>query len=484
MKIPTHFLVIVPGFMGSKLRDKMTGEIIWVDFSSIPLNPFEWDKWIENLFSKLVYPNDNLEPDGIMDEVLFLPPWAKQEHYGRLIRLFESMGYKVDPAKYTERELDVYVFAYDWRQDNRVSARQLAEAVERWNSFHPKSKVWILAHSNGGIISRWYIEKEGGKDKVGRLFLMGSPWDGAPKAFQIMFSGLDILFRWRFNLFNIPVRTRDILRTFPSAYQLIPAKNPFLRDLYNERVDPFTDMTWLGDEGQQKLLLDGRRFDNELGTNLSVETLCFFGRKLPTVSSGLVRFAAGGNWRDIKWEATESGDGTVPEHSAVFLNAQTQYPFCVNHGDIYVNPAVLEVLEWELFGKYLLSKRATLINAMLSITFEADHDNYRPGDTIKISISIHKNNFESPPLPGVQIQARLVWRQALPGMVVISGPPQDLPETGVVESEPLPGYYIGQLIAPEFEGYYAIRAVVMAPGHPPLLLEELIMIESIDDNYL
>jgi hypothetical protein len=40
------------------------------------------------------------------------------------------------------------------------------------------------------------------------------------------------------------------------------------------------------------------------------------------------------------------------------------------------------------------------------------------------------------------------------------------------------------MIAPEFEGYYAIRAVVMAPGHPPLLLEELIMIEAIDDNHL
>jgi len=56
-----------------------------------------------------------------------------------------------------------------------------------------------------------------------------------------------------------------------------------------------------------------------------------------------------GNWSEIQWEATESGDGTVPEHSAVFVNAQAQYPFCVNHGDIYVNPAVLEVLN----GNYI-----------------------------------------------------------------------------------------------------------------------------------
>jgi pimeloyl-ACP methyl ester carboxylesterase len=482
MKVPSHFLVIVPGFMGSKLQDKTTGEIVWVNFSSIPLNPFEWEKWIDNLFSKLSYPNGYLEPAGIMDEVLFIPPWAKQEHYGRLMRLLENMGYKVDAAKYAERDLDVYIFAYDWRQDNRVSAQQLAEAVERWNSFHPKSKVWLLAHSNGGIVSRWYIEKEGGKDKVGRLFLMGTPWDGAPKAFQIMFSGLDILFRRRFNLFNIPIRTRALLRTFPSAYQLIPTKNSFLRDIYNERVNPFTDMTWLGDEEQQKMLLDGRRFNNELGVKLSVETLCFFGRKLPTTSSGLVRFAAGGNWRDIKWEATESGDGTLPEHSAVFLNAQAQYPFCVNHGDIYINPAVLEVLEWELYGRYLLAKRATLVNTMLSIDFETDHDAYDPGATISISISIHQNDLGSRPLLGAHIQTRLVWRRPLPGMIT-SDPPEELPEIDVIESEEQPGHYKGQLKAPECEGYFAIQAVVTVPRQTPLLLEELILIEPIDDNH-
>jgi len=86
---------------------------------------------------------------------------------------------------------------------------------------------------------------------VGRLFLLGSPRDGAPKAFQILFGGLDTLFRRRFNMFNIAERTKNLLRTFPSAYQLVPMKNPFLRDIYNGRIDPCIDMSWLNDEHQQ-----------------------------------------------------------------------------------------------------------------------------------------------------------------------------------------------------------------------------------------
>lgn len=125
-----------------------------------------------------------------------------------------------DPA--SGAELALYTFPYDWRQDNRLSARQLGDAIARWRKRHSGAEAWIIAHSNGGIVARWYIEKEGGKDRVGRLFLMGSPWDGVPNMMWMLFHGLDTLFRRRFNLFDIPRRSRDLFRTFPSAYQLLP----------------------------------------------------------------------------------------------------------------------------------------------------------------------------------------------------------------------------------------------------------------------
>ncbi len=97
-RIPPHFLVIVPGMMGSKLRDRRTGKLVWLDFDDFPLNPFEWDDWVENLLGQVAYPNDNLEPAGIMDRVMFMSPWARQEQYSRLLEALEGMGYNFDPT--------------------------------------------------------------------------------------------------------------------------------------------------------------------------------------------------------------------------------------------------------------------------------------------------------------------------------------------------------------------------------------------------
>lgn len=477
--VPPHFIVIVPGYMGSKLRDRTTGEIVWVDFTSIPKNPLHWDDWLDHLLESLAYPNDNLEPAGIMDEVIYVPPWAKQEHYIRLIEALEKMGYRADPARYSENELDVYAFAYDWRQDNRTSARQLREAIEGWRAYHPDAEAWIIAHSNGGLVARWYIEKEDGKDHVGRLFLMGSPWDGTPKTMHILFSGLDMLFRRRFNVFNIPERSRDLVRTFPSFYQLLPIEDPFLRGLNNEPINPFTDVSWLDDEQQRAFLADGRRFNEELGTTPSVETLCFFGRKKPTTTYGVVRFEAGGRWSDIEWHATEAGDGTVPERSAVHPDAHEKLPFVVGHGDIYVNPAVLEFLEWELIGKYRGLERAVLTTPELSVLFEPDRDSYAPGEPIILSAQVLGAEDEAgqrQPVEGAVIKAKLSWQEPLPA----DEPPPSMvrPVGGRLSPAAEPGRYTGQLQAPEQEGYYQLTAVVDVVGQAPIVLSELILIEE------
>ena len=476
---PSHFIVVVPGYMGSKLRDKTTGEIVWIDFSTIPANPLRWDDWLNNLFSKMAYPNDDLEPAGIVDEVVFVPPWAKQEQYGRLVRWLEDIGYCADEHQFSEAERNVYTFSYDWRQDNRISGRKLGEAIQRWSSFHPGAKAWLIAHSNGGIISRWYIEKEGGRETVGLLLLMGSPWDGAPKSVKILFEGLDTLFRKGFNLFDIQRRTRDLTRTFPSAYQLIPVLNPFLRNLNNELVDPFDGHGWLSQPLHLQYLEDGKRFNLELGNSLSVETLCFFGRKLPTTTNGLVRFAAGDTWDSIEWFANEAGDGTVPERSAVNPNASGKYPFLVNHGDIYITPPVLEFLQWELVDKYALlpgaEDRAAALTPRLRVMFEASGDSFSPGEEISLWASVRRMEDDAP-LSGAQVQVRTLWRQALPGSQA-APPVAPLPSTHLWESEGMPGEYASSLNAPQVEGYYRLVATVQAVGEPAVELEELVAIE-------
>ncbi len=480
MHVPPHFLVIVPGFMGSKLRSKKTGKNIWVDFSTLPVNPLEWDDWLNTLFSQISYPNDDLVPAGIMDEVMFIPPWAKQEHYGRLLALLEGMGYRVNPTVYAEADRNVYQFAYDWREDNRTSAGHLAEDIERWGKLHPGQKAWIIAHSNGGLVARWYIEKMGGKEFVERLFLLGSPGDGCPKAMAVLLNGLDTFLRRRLNVLDIPAKTRTALRTFPCIYQLIPSQSSFLQDVFNHPLDPFIQTGWLENrtESQTKMLEDGRRFNKDLGNDLSVETVCMFGRRKATLSLGIIQFNARDSWHNVEWLAEEPGDGTIPLHSAVHHAAEGKYPFSVTHGDIYANPAVLDVLEWELFGKYRMEKRALLNQADITVNFDADKDAYQPGETIHLKVKAALEGEPVLPAAQVQVQVQVVWKKAIPGSLAAKLAKTASGGVRLMESLERPGSFSGTLKAPAQEGYYDIRAAVIVKDHPPVLCSELILVEK------
>jgi pimeloyl-ACP methyl ester carboxylesterase len=474
---PDHFLVFVPGILGSKLRDRRTGKIVWLDFSSVPLNPLRWGGWIDGLFKALAYPNPDLEPAGLVDEVVFVPPLFKQEHYGRLAAALQGIGYQIDPPGPGGGAPALYTFPYDWRQDNRISARQLGDSIDRWRANHPGAQAWILAHSMGGMVSRWYIEKLGGKEKVSRLFLVASPWDGAPRSLQVLFDGFQVLFRRRFNVFDIPGRTRTFLRTLPGLYQLLPYKNPFLRRQDNERVDLHDGAGWLGEQGQQQLLLDGLRFNEELGTAASVpETVCFFGRKTPTPTSATLTLAAGGRWTAMSWGDTAAGDGTVPERSAVHPGAREKIPIAASHGDIYVNPALLEILQWELSDKYQAATRAAVSTERLTIVFNPDRDVYGPGEEIKLLARVRRSRDDAP-VSGARIESQLVWERPLPAAPG-QAPDRPVPAARLEESEEEAGSYAGGLRAPQQEGYYRLRAVVNVTGEPPTVLEELIAVEA------
>lgn len=479
-RVPPHFLVVVPGMMGSKLRDRRTGKIVWLDFDDFPINPFEWDDWVENLLDQMAYPNDNLEPAGIMDRVMFMSPWAKQEQYSRLLEALEGMGYCFD-ASLAETQCNAHIFAYDWRQDIRVSGRLLGEAIERWHVLHGGTPAWVIGHSMGGIAARWYIEKEGGRDFVSRLFLMASPWNGAPKALSTVFMGVDMFMRSRFNPLKLREITRRVVRSFPSAYQILPHHDFYLRDDKGRQVDPLIHTEWLENDAHRALLADAQRFNEELGDTLSVETLSFFGRKHPTVNQGIALVDQAGLWDAIMWEKAPTGDGTVPEASAIHEAADQNLPFVATHGNIYVHPGVLEVLQWELRDRFLASAgvQRPIPRNTLAVTIE--HEQVRPGALIGLRAVIEgevsaaaQALLDSEPDPESmlpealekvrdgRIHVQLAWHSGLPG----NAPLPEAPDVvfGVLTRGSLAGEYTGQIQAPFSEGYYRLLSEAWLDG--------------------
>jgi len=474
---PRHFIVLVPGYMGSLLEDTESGQTVWLDVPELIQNPLKIADRLNWMLDKIAYrPENKLAPAGIMQRgVLYVLPWAKLDHYGRLLDVLRNLGYAVNPPDPAPDTAPVYTFAYDWRQDNRISGRQLGEAVRAWRARHNGAKAWLIGHSNGGIVSRWFIEKEGGKDDVDRLFLMGSPWDGAPKAVRVLREGMEVVGRRLLNRFGFGARLKDVMLTFPSYYQLIPHTNPFLRDENNHPVDPYAADGWLETPQARAYLKDAQAFNRELGNQLSVDTVCFFGRFKPTTTAGVVKIGANGEWERVEWIETNAGDATVPERSAVFPGASHCYAYAVDHGSIYVDPQMQAQLEWELHGKYQ-NERASVLTDRLAVVFEPQQQFTAPGEAMDVWATVQRNTPAAEPISGAFIQVMLAWYDTLPGNVEPDVPPEAL-SIDLLESADDPGRYEGAFTAPLQEGIHRLTAVVRAPGEQPLQLEELAAVE-------
>jgi triacylglycerol esterase/lipase EstA (alpha/beta hydrolase family) len=76
----------------------------------------------------------------------------------------------------------LYATSYFSPQSVRRSAAQLARFVERVRTRHQCERVDIVAHSLGGVVARYYIERLDGARAVGRLVTIGAPHRGTAMA--------------------------------------------------------------------------------------------------------------------------------------------------------------------------------------------------------------------------------------------------------------------------------------------------------------
>ena len=317
-KPPRRPVVIVPGLFGSQLW--RGGERIWPRVKYLFTNPEMY----------CLPEGEPTEARGLVDEVVIIPGLIKQEGYGRLgDYLEEALGY--------ERDKDLLEFAYDFRQDARFCARQLAEAIDAWKVTGP---LTIIAHSLGCLVSRYYVERLGGKKKVERLIMMGGPHQGSPKAISGLLFGRGLL---PFGLMG--ERLRKVLATFPSAYQVLPTYS-CVYDQSDQPIDILSDESWLPKE-QLPFLRSARATRRELGSRCAVRSVSVFGYGLKTITNVRVRRDSEGRWDNVDLALEPGGDNTIPERSAV-LEGSEIHPVQQYHGALYVDNDVKMRLKLEL----------------------------------------------------------------------------------------------------------------------------------------
>jgi pSer/pThr/pTyr-binding forkhead associated (FHA) protein len=311
-------VVFVPGLMGSELW--IGSERLWPNPRMILSNP--------EVFR---LPGDpRIEARGIVNEVVIVPHILEQRQYSAL------GDYLVAGLGYT-RGKDLLEFGYDWRHDVRLAAQRLAEAIERWQVNAP---LTIIAHSLGTLVTRYYVERLGGKRLVERILLMGGPHHGTPGGLAAILSGPGLL------PFGMGAeRMRAVLATFPSAYQILPTY-PCAFDQHGNQIDVLKDESWLP-ERQRPYLRAARSFRREVGTVSSVPTVSIFGYGLKTILRVKIDRGPDGQWQKVEFVEDTAGDKSVPSGSAVLRDSEI-HPVLQEHGSLYVDDDVRMRLKVEL----------------------------------------------------------------------------------------------------------------------------------------
>ncbi len=168
-------IVFIPGILGSKLT--VDGKEVWGG--------------VFNFEPELVYDPAKPASAEVFDKVEVN---AIVKKFG-----FNVYGNAIQDLRdqFTDASTEVFVFAYDWRQSNTVSARQLNERfcaiAEENGKGGGRTSFIVAAHSMGGIVLKYWLGNywdKGGdckgfklKDKaqVERLFFLGTPHVGATK---------------------------------------------------------------------------------------------------------------------------------------------------------------------------------------------------------------------------------------------------------------------------------------------------------------
>ncbi|HEX9473882.1 MAG TPA: alpha/beta fold hydrolase [Steroidobacteraceae bacterium] len=219
-------LILIPGIMGSQLRNRVTHHVVWPgSIWNLLFNHFTVLSLDINADTLTGGPGD-LEAFDITNAA------AGHRFYQNIVNTLVQFGdYRVTHAgtPVTDPfERHLYLFPYDWRLDNVETARRLAAFIEqlRRDYGRPDLKVDIVAHSMGGIVSRYLLDfgtedildrddakvTMAGASMINRLVLLGTPSLGSTNTVHGFIKGEKI----------VQTIAPEVLATLPSTYQLLP----------------------------------------------------------------------------------------------------------------------------------------------------------------------------------------------------------------------------------------------------------------------
>ncbi len=248
-------VIVIPGILGSRLRDRETNRLVWGAFSGDYADPRTAEG--ARLVALPMQPGvplselrDAVYSDGALDRlrvnVLGLP--VTLNAYVNILALLGVGGYRdatlgsSGAVDYGNDHFTCFQFDYDWRRDLAENARRLDEFVRQKRDYVQGELARrfgvkdadvhfdIVAHSMGGLVTRYFL-RYGDQDLPSDDSPPETTWAGARYVDRVILIGtpnagsLDALFELvegdKLGPF-IPRYPPALLGTMPAVYQLLP----------------------------------------------------------------------------------------------------------------------------------------------------------------------------------------------------------------------------------------------------------------------
>ncbi len=364
-------VVVLPGIMGSTLAGR--DGLVWAPSAGAVLRAIAtFGRSLKELTLppgiRDEHPGDGVEPVALMPDLHILPGiWSANIGYDVLLdRLRERFHLNRPGPDGRGMPPNLLPIPYDWRLSNRYNGRRLKgivePALERLRSrggVFSDARVIFICHSMGGLVARWYIEKEGGAEITRKLITLGTPYRGALSALDNLINGV------RGGIGRIGLDLTRFARSLPSLHQLLPEyaciESPGGLRKTTETTLPELDAA---------MVADAMRFHEELADAAGSRSDNFrdlhpiVGIRQKTFTTARV---AGGEVMPMETidGEDEGGDATVPRLSAAPKTTLPDSPVirrvADQHGALQSNRAVLDELEGILSARPVIHRAPAAI---------------------------------------------------------------------------------------------------------------------------
>jgi pimeloyl-ACP methyl ester carboxylesterase len=414
-------IVLLPGIGGSILQKD--GQDLWAPSAQAVWRAVtSLGESLQGLKLEADDPNQDDLGDGITaprlaPDVHIIPGLAKIDGYSGISEMITST-FKVEKGNLTEKKpANYFEFPYDWRRDNRVSARKLKAFIDerlhlwRHHTGDKGAKVILMAHSMGGLVSRHYLEVLEGWRDCKALITFGTPYRGSVNALNYLANGYKQLF----------IDLTEMLRSFTSVYQLLPIYEMLAVNGNYQRVAETKHIPGLNTKLAETALrfhrdieaaLEGHKTDPDYRDGFKL--LPISGTHQPTLQSASL--ANGKVTVSSEMPSTINpnfggGDGTVPRVSATPLELSDEWrdTFVVErHASLQNNSQVLDDLRERLITMQtsgLRQIRGSVESPMQqapALSLELD-DLYTTGETVTLCAKL----LQAAPRDFGELKARL-----------------------------------------------------------------------------